>query len=207
MGREKLDNYLDAHARVQDIYKLINENYFKRTQLFMTAIQGAFLISFVSFIGSQGSKSLILLMIIPILGGFLAFTWYRLGIKQSDYLEYCKCYLRNLELCLEKLGVPLTFQRHEAIVFKKKDVADFQWRENVIGKDGLPDDDDELEYNFPYKKRIGKVKGGMTTIENRVAFGTICFWIAMFLLVLWNIHGSCPDWLKLYQIQILETLQ
>ncbi len=166
---EKSKNYLDVYDRVLGIFKINNDNYFKRTQILMLVIQSALFISFTSTWGDDIKWAL--LGLISFLGILSAYAWFVSITRQGDYLEFCRCYLRNIEYRLVELGIPLEYFKNESKVFYHSDPVHFKWSND----------------DFPHE--VGrKVKGRMIGIERWIACVLFIFWV--FIFVLFILYGT-----------------
>lgn len=195
--REEAKNCLDAYDRVLAIFKLNNENYFKRTQILMVFMQSALFIAFSKLIWRFDDMNKIMLfmsmMSVSILGIMSAWIWYRLIIKQADYLEFCKSSLRNIECRLVNLGIPLEYFKGESQVFHYGLPHCFRWSGE----------------RFPHSNRFRegkgifshKVKGRLINIEKKIAFILCLIWIFLFLTIIvlgteTPIKSSVKNWLE-----------
>ncbi|NPU82995.1 MAG: hypothetical protein HPY65_00795 [Syntrophaceae bacterium] len=200
---ERERSYILEVYRVHlDIWKVQNENYFKRVQLLMLAIQAALFAAalevFINVEGESFDKVLILTSIAG-LGMISSAGWITLHDKQNHYLEYCRRTLRNLEHKLSTLGVPLRYFTLEAHVFGplreegsilagiaigrdgNRDFAHFAW-----SNERYPDKDMEGK-KANRDHQLAQVGGGMKSFERNMA---------LFLLVLWalmlTLTAFCP---------------
>ncbi len=171
---EKSKNYLDVYDRVLGIFKLNNDNYFKRTQILMLVIQSALFISFTSTWGDDIKWAL--LGLISFFGILSAYAWFVFITRQCDYLEFCKCHLRNIEYRLVELGIPLEYFKNESKVFYHGNPVHFKWSND----------------DFPHE--VGrKVKGRMIGIEKKIAGLLIIFWVLIFgLFILYGTKFPIP---------------
>ena len=208
VDQEALDaegkSILDAYRIQLDLFKLQNDNYFKRVQILMVVIQVALFTAALRFIHVKSGSlyEIFILMGISILGIFSARHWSSLNEKQNQYMEFCRRTLRNLESKLVELGVPLRYFTLEAHVFGplrteltssagtsvrmegERHITHFDWSE-----EDYPDPDTK-ESGIHGLKRVG---GGMIAFEKGIARGIICVWtIALILLIIKCIlQGVC----------------
>ena len=111
---------LDAYRVHLDVWKVLNDNYFKRVQVLMIAIQAALFAAALKVVDLKGrfGIQMLVLSIIAGLGVISSSCWITLHDKQNRYLEFCRRTLRNLEHRLAELGVPLQYFTLESHVFK-----------------------------------------------------------------------------------------
>ncbi len=193
--REEAKNYLDAYDRLLEIFKLNNENYFKRTQILMVFMQSALFVAFSKLAWrSDGTNKIMVfmsMMLVSILGIMSARIWYRLITKQADYLEFCKSSLRNIEYHLVNLGIPLQYFKGESQVFHYGLPHCFGW-----SGERFPHSDRAREGKGIFRH---KVKGCLINIEKEIACILIFIWIFLFLIVLGRetpIKSSINNWLE-----------
>jgi len=201
---------LDTYDRVFDIFQLNNDNYFKRTQILMFAIQAALFAGFIKLawdtqietIISSASLNIvkfILFVFIPLFGSISAFTWVELITKQWNVLELYRCYLRYIERNLLELQIPLACFRAESLVFKYKHYIEFEGSKK--------DNDPEIPTIFPHNGR--KVELSLMTIEERTAIFLFAFWMSCIVTLLtytinvqW-IKIDLPCWLYLLVFSVV----
>ena len=112
----KKKDLLESYERILDIYKLQNDNYFKRVQVFMTVLQGGLFavalnaafnlvdsrVQYGWNIGQQlesvSLMRLCVLVIISVLGCLSARLWARQHSSNKQYLEFSRTHLRNIEI-------------------------------------------------------------------------------------------------------------
>ena len=169
MGKKQ--DYWDTYDHVMDVFKLNNENYFKRTQILMILIQSVLFAALIKVISVKTidahNPELLSLSIggISFMGICAAFTWTTLVTRQHQLLEYCRWYMRWIEEQLFEEGVPLVYFKYESKIFaphRKK--QKYFWH------------GDPCKGVFPQYKR--KVRCGLMNSEGWIARSLMCFWIA-----------------------------
>ena len=190
---------LVAYTKMLDIWKVQNENYFKRVQVAMGIIQVGLFLAVVKVLSPLPTswREAILPVFLAVLGILSARMWTGLNEKQTQYMEFCRSNLRNIERRLSTLGVPLEYFTLESLVFgpapnfdispysatlesvevrkKKRCVTRFLWTQ-----DRYPDPD--LENDSIHS--VSKVGGGMISFENRIAKGAVFAWLVVMVAVL-----------------------
>jgi hypothetical protein len=186
---------LDAYRVHLDVWKVQNDNYFKRVQLLMVAVQAASFAASLKFLDLKGVSGTQLLMLttLAILGLISAQRWMTLNEKQHQYMEFCRRPLRNLEHRLAKLGVPLRYFTLEAHVFgplrtelpelaattvraeQTRHIAEFLW-----AQERYPDQDKANKGLH----ELGKVSGGTISFEKKRAGGIRNFWILVLIAII-----------------------
>ena len=191
----KRNRILDAYRIQFDLWKVQNDNYFKRVQILMVVIQVALFTAALRFVrvGFVSWDEIVIAVGIPILGICSAFHWSALNVKQNQYMEFCRRTLRNLESKLVELGVPLRYFTLEAHVFgplrteitssagtsmrtkSERHITHFDW-----SNEDYPDPDTK-KAEIHELKRVG---GGMIAFEKNIATGVIWVWaIALILMI------------------------
>lgn len=181
------NSILDAYRIQLDLWKVQNDNYFKRVQILMVVIQVALFSAALRFVPVKSGSwfELVILVGIELLGVFSARHWSALNEKQNQYMEFCRRTLRNLESRLVELGVPLRYFTLEAHVFGplrkeltssagtsvrtegRRHITHFDW-----SKEDYPDPDTK-EAKIHELTRVG---GGMIAFEKGIARGVIWVW-------------------------------
>lgn len=180
---DEVKNLMDSYGKILDVWKVHNDNYFKRVQIFMGLLQvGLFLATLkLLFPLPKSFTEALIPIFLGIMGLLSASMWIGLNKKQSQYLEFCRRTLRNLESRLGSLGVPLEYFTTESLVFgrhrecpptlysaatetvevggDKRHLLKFVWSEEPY-----PESD---EYKGLHS--ITKVSGGMVSYEKRLA--------------------------------------
>jgi len=179
--KDKADLYLAAYDRVLEIFKVSNDNYFKRTQIVGLFIQSALFAASIKIAWDKDlelncSKEWLLLAI-SVMGMLSAFYWFKSIIKQGDYLELCRLSMRDIECCLSQPehDIPLEYFTKESKVFHDKTGVSF----NHAGLQ-FPREKDHKERGllFPHK-----VKGGLIKLDKSVPLFLIALWGICFLIV------------------------
>ena len=194
--KDEVKNCMDSYSKILDVWKVMNDNYFKRVQLFMGIIQvGLFLAALKLLASPQISpKAVILLVFFGIMGLMAAIMWIRLNKKQAQYLEFCRRTLRNIESRFADLNVPLEYFTLESLVFnshrehkplysaeafidnpkkiKKRCWIQFHWsQERYPEPDGKDSDLHTMQ----------TVSGGMVFFEKNIAISAIVVWVLIIL--------------------------
>lgn len=108
---DEIANLKYSYDKALDIFRLHNDNYFKRTQIIMVAIQAGLFFVIIKLLTPIPvlPKELILPMIVILIGGAIAWAWGVLMTRQMQYMDLLKKYLRNLEAEFKKLDVPADY--------------------------------------------------------------------------------------------------
>ena len=190
-SNQESQDLLDAYRLHLDVWKVQNDNYFRRVQVLMVAVQAALFAAALKVVDLKEASwtQLLVLAVLAVLGVISAQNWMALNDKQTQYMEFCRRTLRNLEHRLTELGVPLRYFTLEANVFSPpqtelqavpslsgteiqtegtRRIALFTW-----SGDRYPEQDTQ-------EKRVhesAKVAGGMIAFERRMAGGIGVVWI------------------------------
>jgi hypothetical protein len=184
---------LDAYRVHLDVWKVQNDNYFRRVQVMMVAVQAALFAAALKVFDPKAVSctQLLILTGLAVLGVISAKHWMALNGRQNQYLEYCRRTLRNLEHRLAELGVPLRYFTLEAHVFGPlrteipesagtavrtegtRHVAEFLW-----SQERYPDQDTAKRKGI---HELAKVSGGMISFEKRMASGIRVVWILVLI--------------------------
>lgn len=209
VNRDALDaersTILNAYRIQFDVWKVQNDNYFKRVQILMVVIQAALFTAALRFVPPKSGSwyEIVIPVVIAVLGIFSAHHWISQNKKQNQYIEFCRRTLRNLESRLVELGVPLRYFTIEAHVFGPlrteitnsagtsvrtegdRHVAHFAW-----STEDYPDPDTKEAKIH----ELGRVSGGMKDIEKEIAWVVLGLWaIGLTLLIVPVImRGVCP---------------
>jgi len=177
-------HYLQAYQQVWSIYQTSNDNYFKRTQILMFAMQVAVFAALVKLIGDidggnifpKSPLKLAALWMIPLVGFLSARAWALVIVRQWNLFELYRRYMRYLErVLMTEHGVPMAPFTLEKAVFSKD--------QNCILFDsceagGNPQTGrDEQEY-FPDCGERGRMKIRMMRTEEYMAVFLMSFWCA-----------------------------
>jgi hypothetical protein len=196
---------LDVYRIHLDVWKVQNDNYFKRVQLSMVVIQTALFAAAFRFLPPKPGSwyENVILMCISVLGILSAFNWTSLINRQNQYLEFCRRTLRNLEARLVELDIPLRYFTLEAHVFGPmrteitnstgtcvrkqdgRDVVHFAW-----SNEDFPDTENKEAKIYELKK----VAGGMKAFEKKIAWVVCLLWTVglTFLICAAIVRGVCP---------------
>ncbi len=194
---DEIKNCMDSYSRILDVWKVMNDNYFKRVQLFMGIIQvGLFLFALKLLSSPPVSREAVILSVfLGIMGLMSAIMWIGLNKKQTQYLEFCRRSLRNIESRFADLNIPLQYFTLESLVFhghsdhkplysaeatidnptgiKKRCWIKFCWSQERYPE---PDDKD-------YKLHTMKtVSGGMVFFEKNIAKSAIVVWVLIVIV-------------------------
>jgi hypothetical protein len=194
---DEVKNLMDSYGKILDVWKVHNDNYFKRVQIFMGLLQaGLFLAALkLLFPLPESFTEALIAVFLGIMGIGSAWLWIGLNRKQNQYFEFCRRTLRNLESRLASLGVPLEYFTSESLVFgphqecppalysaateivpvgkDKRHLLRFLW-----SKESYPE---SVEYKGPHS--IKKVRGGMLSYEKRLAHIALWVWVFVSLSV------------------------
>lgn len=198
--KDEAKDLLDAYARVLDIWKVQNDNYFKRVQVAMGIIQVGLFLTALNMLSPLPSTwpQAALPIFISILGVLSGVMWIKLNRKQTQYLEFCRRTLRNLEKRLSELHVPLEYFTLESLVFapypearspysaqseavevagKNRFQLTFKWSDENYPD---PDSKDRSRHTM---SRVA-CAGGMVSFEKSLAWGAVVVWVVLGLFVL-----------------------
>lgn len=176
---------IDSYKFMLEIYKIGNDNYFKRVQLFMGVLHIGIFISasklFVAWASSTTINTQILnvlgLIVLSVFGVIAGVIWGTISNKQGWYLEFYRRSLRNLEKALIEKNIPMEYFITEGIVFSGK----YKGEPNLLITEakGNRVKFKKIDETYPETDGIhavGKVKGGMAHLEGRLAWGVCAFW-------------------------------
>lgn len=216
----EIENLKYSYDRILDIFRLHNDNYFKRVQIVMVALQAGLFIALMNRLTPipKSCRELILPIFVAVIGLFVAYIWKVIMNKQMQYMELLKRYLRNLESRFVDLEVPLDYFIIEAAIIKPRNGKDkFKTitakieKEEVKKKNKgkkIPYSFAEFEWSeekYPGKlgeepdkiHRVGEERGGLVRIERTLSTGTICIWsIVLFWLIVIPLITKMWDVLK-----------
>jgi len=193
----EIKHLLDTYEKISKHLEIANDNYFKRTQIIMIAIQIVLITGFgklVSDINILSPQKLLLLLSIPVIGLFFAFAWISFIKRQCDTLEFCKCYMRYIEKKLLNCNVPLAYFRAESVIFYHHCSINFIGDpNNGNSSDSDVGDNSEdkfcLQTKFPYDRKETKILGVVGIEKDMVRF-ILLIWVTCFTAILsmhWNI--------------------
>jgi len=204
----EIKHLLDTYDKVYKHFELANDNYFKRTQIIMIAIQIVLFTGFVKLVSdipSLCTQKLVLLLSISVIGLFFACAWILYIKRQRNLLEFCRCYMRYIEKKLLNYNVPLAIFNAESVIFHLNSEAkctnysinftdDLNNRNSSDSNVGDNSEDKScLQTKFPYDRKETKISGLMG-IEKDMACFILLIWFACFTAILsihWNIL-PCP---------------
>ena len=199
-SKDQTKTLLDAYARVLDIWKVHNDNYFKRVQMVMGIVQVGLFLTVVKMLSPLPTawRQAVLPIGVAVLGVPSAVMWIRLIRKQIQYLEFCRRTLRNIEDRLAKLQIPLEYFTLETLVFgpepkcqslcsascdvhtvagKNRTQLTFRWSEEQYPET-------KTDSNKRSHHLIGKVSGGMRSLETYFAWGAVVLWVVIALALI-----------------------
>lgn len=195
--KDEAKNCMESYSRILDVWKVMNDNYFKRVQLFMGIIQvGLFLAALKLLLPLPISReALIVSVLLGIMSIMSAIMWIVLNKKQTQYLEFCRRTFRNIESRFADLNIPLQYFTLESLVFsghrehqqlysaeatienpkeiKKRCWIKFRWRQ-----ERYPEPDDKNSEPHTMKA----VSGGMVLFEKNIAKSAIVVWILIIIV-------------------------
>jgi len=196
--KDEARDLLDAYAKTLEIWKVENENYFKRVQVAMGIIQISLFVALFKMVPPLPTAwpQAGLPMLLSILGAFSSYMWIGLNVKQSQYLEFSRRTLRNIEKRLSELRIPLEYFTLESLVFgpmckvhhqpysahpevdeasgKNRYQLTFQWSGEKYPE---PDSRDRPLHS------MSKVAGGMVLYEKRIAYGGLGMWLLLLVVL------------------------
>jgi len=195
---DQAKDLLDAYGKILDIWKVLNDNYFKRGQVAMGIVQVGLFLTVVKMLSPPPTTShqAVLPIVIAVLGVLSGIMWIRLNEKQIQYIEFCRRTLRNIENKLGELQVPLEYFTLEALVFgphqecpppysasrevldlrkKKRSQLTFRW-----SGEKYP----ETDPNGKPLHSIARVSGGMVSFETHLARGAVVLWVVIALTLI-----------------------
>lgn len=207
----KISPMLEVYRIHLDVWKVQNDNYFKRIQIVMIAIQAMLFAAFLKLLSDREMDLFLRVWVIAFLalaGAFSAYGWIRQHNKQGQYLEFCRRMLRNLEHELVKLGIPLRYFTLEAQVFgppyvKRKKVPKSAGTETrIVGenrafakfvwaKERYPDRDTKNKRAH----ELARVGGPLKECEKKIAFSILIVWVLILLIAIiisWRIPIAPP---------------
>lgn len=188
-----------SYSRLLEIWKVHNENYFKRVQVVMAVLQAGLFVAIIKFLSPFPTSwsGFVFPAFISIVGIISACLWLNLNEKQTQYLEFCRRVLRNIESKLISEGIPTEYFTVESIVFgpyfdkcpntkgvmmstrninnKKRRIAEFTW-----SGERYP----EYESERKELHEVGRVRGGMVYFEKSLARGARLVWIGTIVVLL-----------------------
>lgn len=195
---------LDAYTKVVDIWKVQNDNYFKRVQMVMGIVQvGLFLtvVKMLSPLPTAWSQTF-WPIVAAILGVSSAIMWYNLIRKQIQYLELCRRILRNIENRLAKLQIPFEYFNLESLVFGPEPKCESLYSASCEVHKNLPQltfrwsneqyPETRTDSNNGSPHVMGEVSGGMIAFETRFAQGAVILWILIALVLFIACCRSSP---------------
>jgi len=197
---------LDSYRIHLDIWKVQNDNYFKRVQILMVGTQVMLFSGVIKLMESglhshwPGADSLRIaapipaarfgLMVLCLLGLIASWVWVNLHKKQRQYLEFTRCSLKNLEFRLAEVGVFVRYFSLEGVAFDANSVPDHADASVRLGPGQrrhvyfewsercYPNPTSDAQDHLPRN-----VKSGMMRIEGRLSSVIAFVWITLSLLV------------------------
>ena len=204
-GSEKeneIKHWLDVYDQVFRFFQINNDNYFKRTQILMFAIQIGIATAFIKlldivFRDSQNYSVLTLLnfalFIPPLLGAVFAFIWIWLIKRQWIGLQFSRCYMKYIEGYFLKNNVPLAIFKLEGTVFNSQNRVRYDY----------PSGYDIKPLYFP-ESPTKKYRLRFTRIEELVACIIMSFWISILFIFIYC--GVTQSILLNYYIIVITLL-
>lgn len=119
--KQEIENLKYSYNQTMDIFRMNNDNYFKRIQVIMVVLQAGLFVAFMRLVSPIPSSwnNFPMPIIVTVLGAFIAVLWIVFMDKQKQYLELLKRHLRNLEMEFKSRNVPLDyFTIESAVAFK-----------------------------------------------------------------------------------------
>ena len=205
---DEAKNIMDSYSNILEIWKVQNDNYFKRVQVLMSVLQVGLLLAALKLLSSSLSPYKIPFVVLIGFSGILsAGMWIKQNEKQSQYMEFCRRVLRNLEARLAGLKIPLEYFSFESLVFRPdRDKLDQEiikrfeklfysathrhdnqnkqlghWLYFNSSEDRFPEPESS---NNNYS--MDKVSGGLISYEKFIAWGVIGFWCIFIVIILFT---------------------
>jgi hypothetical protein len=205
---------LDTYGKIMDVWKVQNDNYFKRVQVAMGIIQVGLFVAILKMLSPLPTTwtEAVLPIAIAILGLFSGIMWVKLNVKQIQYMEFCRRTLRNIENKLAKLQVPLEYFTLEALVFGPKRECRPPYSASLQMVKAAGKDRAQLTFRWSGEKypetdsgkktlhSITRVSGGMVSFERRLAKSAVVLWVLIALII----AIAC---FKPYKQKALDTLK
>jgi hypothetical protein len=207
-SEDQAKTLLDAYGKIMDVWKVQNDNYFKRVQVAMGVIQvGLFVAILKMFFPLPTTWTQAVLPItIAILGFVSGIMWVKLNGKQIQYIEFCRRSLRNIESKLAMLKVPLEYFTLESIVFGPISECRLPYSasiEKIINASGKERSQITFRWSgekYPdtdsHKKTlhsITRVSGGMVSFESWLAKGAVALWVLIAITLSIAFFKPCND--------------
>jgi hypothetical protein len=194
-----IQHYLQAYQQVWSVYQTNNDNYFKRTQILMFAIQVAVFAALVKLIGDIGNSNILpkselelaALWIIPLTGFLAALAWATLITRQWNILELYRRYMRYLERVLLSKRVPLgPFTLEKAVFTEEQKCILFDSCEAINNSQvGSAGGDQEYFPDYGYR---GRMRIGMMRMEEYMAVFLMSFWFSCLVTLVWYKTDNTP---------------
>ncbi len=187
---------LQVYGQVLQVYKVQNDVYFKRVQIFLPVLQGGlFVIVFKCLDQSDPRIAQAVLAIgASVAGGLCALAWLAQQRRTCDYMEFTRRHLRNIEVRLGKYGIPLAYFTTESVVFSDKGTTPGTSLGGVCIKP-IPDRKRrkvKFEWSGDCFPSSGKrAKGGMMKIEKYLAYGAMVGWVLVLVAVILQLCCCC----------------
>jgi hypothetical protein len=200
----EIANLKYSYDKALDIFRLHNDNYFKRIQIIMVAIQAGLFFVIIKLLTPIPvlPKELIFPIIVTFIGIAIAYAWGVLMTRQMQYMMLIKNYIQNLEAKFVDLKLPIDYFNIEASISKKFSKDHFRtMTADIDDVEKLKEDGKHCNFaEFKWSKvkcpatdekaekihKVGAVRGNMVKIESWLSTGTIILWIVLLgLLIFW----------------------
>ncbi len=205
----KIEDLKYSYDRALDIFKLNNDNYFKRVQIIMVVLQAGLFIALLKLLESNldPDAKFILSILIMAFGLAVAHTWKKLINRQIQYLELQKRYLRNIEMGFVGQAIPVDYFSIESAITKQIpiDLASAMIKEYKVnnkgeeikeGKEGGTIKKNNKPYYYAEFKwsgkrypggseeldkihKVGEARGGTALIERNLSRITFWLWFSL----------------------------
>ena len=195
---EEVKNLKYSYNKALDIFKILNDNYLKRVQIIMVALQAGLFIALMRLLSPlpDSWREFPLPIIVTIIGILLSIIWYKLQNKQMQYLELMKRYLRNLEIAFAKSEVPMDyFNIESALSYHITEEKVEKLKTKILKKEkeiSTENKEDRHVYfkrsedRYPDEKDSGNMLGGLVQWESWLGKGGLWFWPILFVsLIVW----------------------
>ena len=207
MDDKGTENLKWSYEHALKIFEIQNDNYLKRISILWPILQVGLVAAILNYLGSLNDqwswKSELVVGLSSLLGGSIALLWWRLQIKQHQYIEYCKRYLRNIEAALLNRDVPYAYFTVERLIFSGEKQPPDPPKLNQIGK-LIPGENSPRVFEFLCGREkypnpdapVGSLhhpeskRGGVTGLETRVAYFMVWVWGVLAAIMIGKILGS-----------------
>lgn len=195
----KVEYLLAAYDRVYEVFRLSNENLFKRTNFYMVAFEAALFVAVFNTLSKIEANDWrcvhwILVAVASSLGMAVSCLWLAINKRQNNYIEFARFRLREIEANLLALGVPLTYFLDEQSVYHRR----LRITARSTGEQ-FPDSPARSRGRFHHLTAwfsqlvgflIGTFKGGLRYVEQGIGLGLFTLWAVLFIISMKQIACS-----------------